>query len=91
VDSMDPDISSHGPRRATINEASSAGARLPAIASFSGHAPEDYGLFSYNPSRGVRSERLLSKNPHFLPAPLLFSPAPFHFTFSSSVVELKRW
>ena len=42
--SMEPDISSHGPRRATINEASSAGARLPAIASFSGHAPEDRGL-----------------------------------------------
>jgi hypothetical protein len=44
VESMNPDVSSHGPRRAVINEANAAGARLPAIAAFSGHAPEDYGL-----------------------------------------------
>ena len=44
MESMNPDVSSHGPRRAVINEANAAGARLPAIAAFSGHAPEDNGL-----------------------------------------------
>jgi hypothetical protein len=44
VPSMDPSISSHGVRRAVIIEADAAGARLTAIAAFSGHAPEDRGL-----------------------------------------------
>ena len=40
--------------------------------------------------RGAQSERLLSKNPHFLIVSFSLSSPPLHFTFSSSVAEQKR-
>jgi hypothetical protein len=55
---MPEDLSSHGARRGIIEEAAAEGATLPAIANFSGHAPEDEGL-----AQGSTISSYLSNSP----------------------------